>query len=153
MKYLIIVESPAKCNKILSFLGDNYQCEATYGHLRHVNSLNSIDNHYNITFENIKEKERQIEKIRKKIKQCDEVILATDDDREGEGIAWHVMDMFNLPLETKRIKFNSIQLASPGIPLGGRSRRGTNCETPQEWGTENTHPRTVESRSNNKRCG
>ena len=108
MKYLIIVESPAKCNKILSFLGDNYQCEATYGHLRHVNSLNSIDNHYNITFENIKEKERQIEKIRKKIKQCDEVILATDDDREGEGIAWHVMDMFNLPLETKRIKFNSI---------------------------------------------
>ncbi len=108
MKYLILVESPAKCNKILSFLDKNYLCEATYGHLREFKSLKSIDNKFNIKFENIPEKKRQITKIENKIKMCDEVILATDDDREGEGIAWHIIDMFQLPINTKRIKFNSI---------------------------------------------
>jgi DNA topoisomerase-1 len=108
MKYLILVESPAKCNKILSFLNRDYSCEATYGHLRQLKSLDNIDNMYEASFENMKEKQKQIDKIGKKIKKCDEVILATDDDREGEGIAWHIIKIFNLPLETKRIKFNSI---------------------------------------------
>lgn len=108
MKSLILVESPAKCNKILSFLNDNYLCEATFGHLREIKSLKNIDNKFNIKFENILLKKKQIDKIKNKINKVDEVILATDDDREGEGIAWHVMDMFNLPSNTKRIKFNSI---------------------------------------------
>jgi DNA topoisomerase-1 len=108
MKSLILVESPAKCNKILSFLDDNYLCEATFGHLREIKSLKNINDNYDIAFENVPLKRKQIDKIKNKIKKVDEVILATDDDREGEGIAWHVIDMFNLPLKTKRIKFNSI---------------------------------------------
>ena len=65
MKYLILVESPAKCNKILSFLDKNYLCEATYGHLREFKSLKSIDNKFNIKFENIPEKKKTNNKNRK----------------------------------------------------------------------------------------
>ena len=122
MKRLIIVESPAKCNKILSFLDDSYLCEATYGHLRELKSLQCIDSNFEIDFTNIAEKQKQIDKLSKKVKQVDEVIVATDDDREGEGIAWHVLELFHLPYSTKRIKFNSITkeavlhaLQNPGI--------------------------------------
>lgn len=108
MKSLILVESPAKCNKILSFLDNNYLCEATYGHLREIKTLKNINDKYEIEFTIMDSKKKQIDKIKKKLKQVDEVILATDDDREGEGIAWHVTEIFNLPLTTKRIKFNSI---------------------------------------------
>ena len=108
MKKLILVESPAKCNKILSFLDASYSCEATFGHLRELTSLKNIHSDFEIEFTNIAEKQRQIDKLSKKIKNVDEVIVATDDDREGEGIAWHVLQLFNLPLTTKRIKFNSI---------------------------------------------
>lgn len=108
MKNLLIVESPAKCNKILSFLNDNYLCEATYGHLREINSLKQIDDNYNICFTPIPGKQKQINKLQKIIKTGAHVILATDDDREGEAIAWHVLDLFKLPLDTPRIKFNSI---------------------------------------------
>lgn len=108
MKQLIIVESPAKCNKILSFLDSSYSCEATFGHLRELKSLKSIDTDYSIDYTDIPEKKKQINKLKTKIKSCDEVIIATDDDREGEGIAWHILQMFNLSTSTKRIKFNSI---------------------------------------------
>ena len=108
MKSLILVESPAKCNKILSFLDNNYLCEATYGHLREIKTLKNINDKYEIEFTIMDSKKKQIDKIKKKLKQVDEVILATDDDREGEGIAWHVTEIFNLPVTTKRIKFNSI---------------------------------------------
>jgi DNA topoisomerase-1 len=108
MKHLIIVESPAKCNKILSFLDDTYLCEATFGHLRELKSLKNINGEYEIDYTEIPEKKKQIIKLKKQIKSCNEVIIATDDDREGEGIAWHILQMFDLPLSTKRIKFNSI---------------------------------------------
>jgi DNA topoisomerase I len=105
---LLIVESPAKCNKILSFLDNNYMCEASYGHLREIVNLKNINSKYEIEFNIINEKIRQVDKLKKKINQASEVILATDNDREGEGIAWHILDMFNLPVETKRITFNAI---------------------------------------------
>lgn len=108
MKTLLIVESPAKCNKILSFLNDSYACEATYGHLREINSLKQINNTYEIEFNNVSSKQKQISKLRQKINKSSNVLLATDDDREGEAIAWHIVDMFNLPITTPRIKFNSI---------------------------------------------
>lgn len=105
---LLIVESPAKCNKILSFLDKTYMCEATYGHLREIVNLKNINSKYEIEFNIINEKKRQVDKLKKKINQSSEIILATDNDREGEGIAWHILDMFNLPIETKRITFNAI---------------------------------------------
>lgn len=105
---LIIVESPAKCNKILSFLDNQYICEATFGHLREITNLKNINDKYEIEFNIIKEKQRQVDKLEKKINKSTEVILATDNDREGEGIAWHILDMFKLPENTKRITFNAI---------------------------------------------
>jgi DNA topoisomerase-1 len=110
---LVIVESPAKCKKIESILGPGYKCIASYGHLRSIQGLEAIDveNGFNITYSVIEEdiKLKQIERIRKEIIASDEVILATDGDREGEGIAWHICQLFNLSVETtKRIIFHEI---------------------------------------------
>jgi DNA topoisomerase I len=77
--------------------------------------LKNIHSDFEIEFTNIAEKQRQIDKLSKKIKSVDEVIVATDDDREGEGIAWHVLQLFQLPLSTKRIKFNSITKEAENI--------------------------------------
>ena len=110
---LVIVESPAKCKKIEEYLGPGYKCVATYGHLRALVSLKDIDinNNFNPTFSLIEEslKKRQIEVLRKAIKDANEVILASDDDREGEAISWHVCQLFKLDVnKTKRITFNEI---------------------------------------------
>ena len=87
---LVIVESPAKCKKIESYLGPGYKVIASYGHLRTIDGLSAIDvaNGFKPTFSVIQEpiKLKQIEKIRSEIAKSDEVILATDDDREGEEI-------------------------------------------------------------------
>ena len=112
-KSLIIVESPAKCKKIESILGPGYKCIASFGHLRNIPDLKSIDieNGFAINYSIIQEaiKLRQIEKIRKEIIDADEVILAADDDREGESIAWHICQLFSLPVATtKRIIFHEI---------------------------------------------
>jgi DNA topoisomerase-1 len=110
---LVIVESPAKCKKIESILGPGYKCIASYGHLRSIADLAAIDieNDFKIEYSVIQEdiKLKQIERIRKEIVAADEVILATDGDREGEAIAWHLCQLFNLPVETtKRIIFHEI---------------------------------------------
>lgn len=112
-KSLIIVESPAKCKKIESILGPGYKCIASFGHLRNIPDLKSIDieNEFAINYSIIQEaiKLKQIEKIRKEIIDADEVILASDDDREGESIAWHICQLFSLPVATtKRIIFHEI---------------------------------------------
>jgi len=90
-KSLVIVESPAKCKKIESYLGGGYKVIASFGHLRTISGLESIDikNNFATTYSVINEplKLKQIEKIRAEIASADEVILATDDDREGEAIA------------------------------------------------------------------
>ena len=108
---LVIVESPAKCNKIEKILGPGYKCIASYGHLQQLSSLKDIDiaNNFKPSFTPIESKKSQINKIKGLITQCKEVILATDDDREGEGIAWHICSLFDLSFEnTKRIIFHEI---------------------------------------------
>jgi len=110
---LVIVESPAKCVKIESYLGSDYKCIASYGHLRKLDNLNQIDvlNNFNTNYSLISEplKIKQLEKIKKEIKNSSEIILATDDDREGEAIAWHICELFSLPISTtKRIVFHEI---------------------------------------------
>ena len=115
--YLVIVESPAKCKKIEGILGPGYKCIASYGHLRSIQGLSAIDteNGFKIDYSIIQEdiKLKQIERIRKEIVDADDVILATDGDREGEAIAWHLCQLFNLPVETtKRIVFNEITEAA-----------------------------------------
>jgi DNA topoisomerase-1 len=110
---LVIVESPAKCKKIEEYLGPGYKCLASYGHLRELSSLKNIDiqNNFapNYTIIDNPIKKKQMEILKKAIKGADEVILATDDDREGEAIAWHLTQLFKLDEnKTKRILFHEI---------------------------------------------
>ena len=122
MSPLIIVESPAKCKYIEEWTG--FDCIASYGHFRTLKSLSDIDMAtYVPKYQVMSEKAGQIAKMKKAISNADYVILATDDDREGEGIAWHICDFFRLPLKTtKRIIFNEITkpailsaLKNPGV--------------------------------------
>jgi DNA topoisomerase-1 len=108
---LLIVESPAKCGKIEKFLGSNYKVIGSYGHITHLSNLNQIDfkNNYKPSFNIIETKKSQISKMRKAINEAKEIILATDDDREGEAIAWHIAEVFKLNIATtKRIVFHEI---------------------------------------------
>jgi DNA topoisomerase I len=107
---LIIVESPAKCKKIEGYLGNAYKCLASYGHIREFsNGLKSIDKSYNPSYKISQNKQKYVKILRAAIKSATEVILATDDDREGEAIAWHICQVFNLPVKTtKRIIFHEI---------------------------------------------
>ena len=109
---LILVESPAKCAKIESYLGPGYKCVATFGHFRTLDGLTSIDTKkdFALRFTLMDEKTKQIQRIRAEIATCTGgVIIATDDDREGEAIGWHVCDTFKLPTDTTpRIVFHEI---------------------------------------------
>ena len=110
---LVIVESPAKCKKIESYLGPGYKVIASFGHLRTISGLESIDvkNNFETKYSIIQEelKLKQIEKIRAEIAKADDVIIATDDDREGEAIGWHICDLFGLNvINVKRIIFHEI---------------------------------------------
>ena len=110
---LVIVESPAKCKKIEEYLGPGYKCVATYGHLRELLSLKNIniENNFEPTYSIIDSsiKKKQIEILRKEIKNAAEVILGLDGDREGEKIAYCVAQIFKLDInKTKRITFNEI---------------------------------------------
>ena len=108
---LVIVESPAKCSKIQSFLGDGYKVVATMGHIRALEeNLSSvgIDKNWTATYKELANKKEAITKLRAAAKGA-EVILASDDDREGEGIAWHVCHILKLnPATTPRIVFHEI---------------------------------------------
>ena len=109
---LVIVESPAKCKKIEEYLGPGYKCIASYGHLRTISSLKDIDieNNFKPTYTIIDDtiKKKQIEFLRKEIKNAHEVIISSDIDREGEAISYSIIELFKLPLNTKRITFNEI---------------------------------------------
>jgi DNA topoisomerase I len=101
---VLIVESTSKCTKIEELLGSQYQCIASCGHIR---KLKEIKSNFKCTYKQINSK--TIQKLREVIKCADEVILATDDDREGESIAWHICEVFSLDIKTtKRIVFSEI---------------------------------------------
>ena len=108
---LLIVESPSKCATIMKYLGDGYKCVATCGHMRYLDGLSAIDvsKNYKLKFTVMDSKRAQITRISSEIKMAGRVIVATDDDREGESIAWHICDMFHLPIDTtERIVFHEI---------------------------------------------
>jgi DNA topoisomerase-1 len=108
MYSLVIVESPAKCKKIESYLGNGFKCIASFGHIYKLTNVDA-DNNYKPEFKTMPEKGKYIKNLRNEIKKCKEVILATDDDREGEAIAWHICRLAKLPINsTKRIIFHEI---------------------------------------------
>ena len=104
---LLIVESPSKCAKIESFL--SCCCISSKGHLRELKVLPKPDE--DPLFEIIEEKKTHIESMRKVIKKytVKDIYIATDDDREGEAIAWHICEIFGLPVDkVKRIIFHEV---------------------------------------------
>ena len=111
-RYLVIVESPAKVKTIKKFLGSNYVVTASNGHVRDMpKSQMSIDieNDYEPKYITIRGKGEILAKLRKEVKKADKIYLATDPDREGEAISWHLSKA--LKLEDKkvyRISFNEI---------------------------------------------
>jgi len=112
-EWLLILESPSKCDKIESFLGSQYKCVASNGHIRTIDGLKSIDvaNNYTPKFSIIPSKQEHVDRLRDIIGMFPKsnIILATDDDREGEAIAWHICDTFDLPVcSTHRILFHEI---------------------------------------------
>ena len=111
-KYLVIVESPAKVKTIKKFLGNNYEVMASYGHVRDLPKSRlgfSPDNDYEPQYITIRGKGDVLAALRKEVKKAEKIYLATDPDREGEAISWHLIAA--LKLEDKkvyRITFNEI---------------------------------------------
>ena len=116
-KALVIVESPAKSKTIRKILGDGYQIEASYGHVRNLPTKDpstenlgfDIQNHFQPKFEIIPGKQAVVKKLNDMAKKADKVYLASDPDREGEAIAWHVRQILKVPDDKIcRIVFNEI---------------------------------------------
>lgn len=111
-KNLVIVESPAKVNTIKKFLGSNYQVVASQGHVRDLpKSQMGVDpnNDYEPKYITIRGKGDLLAELRKEVKKADVIYLATDPDREGEAISWHLTQAINMSgKKVKRITFNEI---------------------------------------------
>ncbi len=111
-KNLVIVESPAKAKTLKKFLGSNYKIEASVGHVRDLPKSElgiDVDNDFEPKYITIRGKGELLAKLRKEAKTADKVYLATDPDREGEAISWHLMHALKLDdKKASRITFNEI---------------------------------------------
>jgi DNA topoisomerase-1 len=119
-KQLVIVESPAKAKTLNKYLGPDYVVMASVGHVRDLPNRNpkgvkdpvpgvNLEDHFKPTYEVIKGKSATVLELRKAAKNANEVWLATDLDREGEAIAWHLVESLNIkPEDTRRVVFNAI---------------------------------------------
>ena len=111
-KYLVIVESPAKVKTIKKFLGKNYEVAASNGHVRDLPKSQlgfDVENDFEPKYITIRGKGDILANLRKEVKKADKVYLATDPDREGEAISWHLASALKLgDKDAKRITFNEI---------------------------------------------
>ena len=111
-KNLVIVESPAKAKTIEKFLGNDYKVLSSYGHIRDLKKKEfSIDvaNGYAPAYEIPEDKKKLVKELKAEAKKADMVWLASDEDREGEAISWHLFEVLELdPAKTKRIVFHEI---------------------------------------------
>ena len=111
-KNLVIVESPAKAKTIEKFLGKEYKVLSSYGHIRDLKKKVfsiDIDSNYKPIYEIPADKKKLVETLREEAAKADTVWLASDEDREGEAIAWHLAEVLNLdPAKTNRIVFHEI---------------------------------------------
>ena len=111
-KYLVIVESPAKVKTIKKFLGSNYEVMASNGHVRDLPKSQlgiDVDNDFEPKYITIRGKGDILAALRKAAKKADKVYLATDPDREGEAISWHLSNSLKLDeKKMRRITFNEI---------------------------------------------
>lgn len=111
-KYLVIVESPAKAKTIEKFLGRNYKVKASIGHVRDLPKSKmgiEIENDFEPAYITIRGKGPVIKELRTAAKKADKIFLATDPDREGEAIAWHLAFLLKIdPEEACRVSFHEI---------------------------------------------
>lgn len=112
MQTLVIVESPAKCKTISKYLGNEYVVKASFGHVRDLPAKAlgvDIENNFKPTYQNMPEKSKVIKELKEIAKKSDEILLASDPDREGEAIAWHLNTLLKSSCNNiKRITFNEI---------------------------------------------
>ena len=111
-KNLLIVESPAKAKTIEKILGDDFEVKSCYGHIRDLEKDEmgiDVKNHFKPRYIVPAEKEKVVKELKSLAKKSDEIWLATDEDREGEAISWHLCEVLGLdPKKTKRIVFHEI---------------------------------------------
>ena len=109
---LVVIEAPAKRDTLKKYLGNGYEVFATKGHIRDLPAKSfaiDINNNYEPHYEDNPDKKQLIADLQKKAKSAEEVLIATDPDREGEAISWHVAHVLGLDPKTKcRIQFNEI---------------------------------------------
>ena len=109
---LVIVESPAKAKTIEKFLGKNYTVASSYGHIRDLSKKNfgvDMKNHFKPDYIVSEDKKKVVAELKAKVKKSKKIWLASDEDREGEAIAWHLSEVLELkPANTYRIVFNEI---------------------------------------------
>ena len=112
MKNLVIVESPAKAKTIEKFLGKDYTVKSSYGHIRDLAKKEmsiDVEGNYEPQYQISDDKKSLVSELKKAVKEADKVWLASDEDREGEAIAWHLQETLKLdPERTQRIVFNEI---------------------------------------------
>ena len=112
MANLVIVESPAKANTIKGYLGSNYKVIASKGHIRDLPKSTlgiDVDNNFEPHYINIRGKGDVIKELKKEAQAASKIFLATDPDREGEAISWHIAEQLGIPKDTAcRVTFNEI---------------------------------------------
>ena len=110
-KKVIIVESPSKIKTLQKFLGNDFHIEASVGHIRDLSSKNlglDIEDNFKTTYEVSADSKKVVKKLKDAIKNADTLYLATDPDREGEAISWHIIDEIKPKIPIKRLVFNEI---------------------------------------------
>ena len=121
---LVIVESPAKARTIASYLGDGYEVEASVGHIRDLPQPSElpaemkkgpfgkfavdVENGFTPYYEVYGDKKKKVAELKRLLKDADELFLATDEDREGEAIAWHLLEALKPKVPVKRMVFHEI---------------------------------------------
>ena len=129
-KNLLIVESPAKAKTIEKILGSDFDVRSCYGHIRDLEKDDmgiDVNNHYQPRYKVPEEKERVVKELKQMAKKADEVWLASDEDREGESISWHLAEVLGLdPKITKRIVFHEI--TAPAIKAAVQNPRIINMD-------------------------
>ncbi len=130
MSDLVIVESPAKAKTIKKYLGSNYEVVASMGHIRDLPKARlsvDIKNHFAPKYEIIKGKEKLVKELKTLAGESDNIYLATDPDREGEAISWHLAYILGLPEDyCKRVEFNEI--TKTGVKNGMDNPRSINID-------------------------
>ena len=136
---LVIVESPTKCQTIKRYLGDDYEVMASLGHIRDLATSGKgglgvdVDHDFTPNYIISKDKQAVVKSLSEAKRKSEEVILATDPDREGEAIAWHLATVLNLDIsKTKRLEFHEITRDSIGRAMQSPRTIDSNIVSSQE---------------------